>query len=144
MWTLWCVGLAGCLMIRSNPHDLSAHHSVFCCGLGGKGGRCSFCLASQPADCEADSIQGEEQLDKEIPGFLKQFQDGKSYTQGTDRQGRPVTYINVALHKPSEQPQEVRANFAAFLGSYKKLVCRELTERAPIEQALEKFIVMSE
>lgn len=48
-------------------------------------------------------------MHEETPGFLKQFEEGKSFTQGTDRQGRPVTYINVALHKASEQPQEVRS-----------------------------------
>ena len=40
-------------------------------------------------DVEGIFLKGEEGM-KDAEGFLKQFQSGKTYTQGTDRQGRPV------------------------------------------------------
>lgn len=45
---------------------------------------------------------GEEGL-QDTPGFLSQIQSGKYYMYGTDRYGRPVIYVHVKLHKPSEQ-----------------------------------------
>jgi hypothetical protein len=51
---------------------------------------------------------GELGLGEKHAGFMSQLELGKCYTQGFDRHGRPVVYINVALHRASEQPQEVR------------------------------------
>jgi hypothetical protein len=65
---------------------------------------------------KVDSIvqAGEEGLGKTDQGFTAQLEQGKSFTHGMDRHGRPVVYINVALHRSSEQPQEVQPYFTAL------------------------------
>lgn len=39
---------------------------------------------------------------------------GKTYTQGTDRQGRPVVYIHVAKHKLFDQSAKALEDFVLF------------------------------
>ena len=47
--------------------------------------------------------------------------------QGTDRSGRPVVYINVALHKASDQPQKViRSDLPYGLLAYAAVVTGRL------------------
>lgn len=46
--------------------------------------------------------KGEEGL-VDCSGFIHQMTIGKSFVQGTDKLGRPVVYINVKLHKMSDQ-----------------------------------------
>ncbi|GAA96890.1 uncharacterized protein L969DRAFT_94852 [Mixia osmundae IAM 14324] len=56
---------------------------------------------------------GEEGLCKE-DGFQLQYDKGKSYIHGTDKNGRPVVFIHVAKHKPSEQSQKSLERFTIF------------------------------
>ena len=48
------------------------------------------------------------------PRSLKQMEIGKTYTQGTDRQGRPVVYIHVAKHKLFDQSAKALEDFVLF------------------------------
>lgn len=45
--------------------------------------------------------KGEEGLE-DCEGFIHQMKIGKSFIQGTDKQGRPIVYITVRLHKMSD------------------------------------------
>ena len=47
-------------------------------------------------------------------GSLKQMEIGKTYTQGTDRKGRPVVYIHVAKHKLFDQSAKALEDFVIF------------------------------
>lgn len=48
---------------------------------------------------------------KEAEGFLSQMRMGKCYQHGHDKQGRPLGYVRVKLHKPSAQSTEVINRF---------------------------------
>ncbi|KAK9898506.1 CRAL/TRIO domain-containing protein [Cystobasidium minutum MCA 4210] len=53
---------------------------------------------------------GEEGLAKE-KGVLKNFQLGKCYFRGTDKQGRPLIFARVKHHKAADQTQEEMLKF---------------------------------
>lgn len=57
-------------------------------------------------DCRSDVeqivVKGEEGM-QDAEGFIKQMSSGKTYVQGTDREGRPVVYIHVRLHRLMDQ-----------------------------------------
>ncbi|KAL2817035.1 CRAL-TRIO domain-containing protein [Aspergillus cavernicola] len=51
------------------------------------------------------------QLAKDGESFLAQMRMGKCYQHGQDKQGRPLGFIRVKLHKPSAQSTEVINRF---------------------------------
>ena len=51
---------------------------------------------------------------KDSHGFIAQMSSGKTYTQGTDRYGRPVTYVHVAKHKTWDQDPKALEDFVIF------------------------------
>lgn len=53
-------------------------------------------------DVEKIVALGEEGM-KDAEGFIAQMSSGKTYIQGTDREGRPVVYIHVRLHRLMDQ-----------------------------------------
>lgn len=81
-----------------------------------------------------DSIirKGEEgYLNQE--GFLNQLRMGKTFVQGTDRHGRPVVYINVRLHKASDQSPKTLEEFIVFsMESVRLMLTPPLIEKATI------------
>ncbi|GAA94640.1 uncharacterized protein L969DRAFT_87472 [Mixia osmundae IAM 14324] len=64
-------------------------------------------------DVEKIFYKGEEGM-QNAEGFLKQLASSKTYTQGTDRQGRPVVYIHVGLHKLFDQSAKALEDFVIF------------------------------
>lgn len=76
--------------------------------------------------------KGEEGfLDQE--GFLHQLKIGKTFVQGTDRQGRPVVYINVRLHKASDQAPKTLEEFIVFsMESVRLMLTPPLVEKVTI------------
>lgn len=64
----------------------------------------------------ADKIieQGEEVLNRDLPGFDLQMKSGKTYIHGTDRQNRPIYYVHVQLHNPKAQTFEVLRDFTIY------------------------------
>lgn len=53
-------------------------------------------------DVESIMEKGEEGM-QHADGFIRQMSSGKTYTQGTDRYGRPVVYVHVAKHRTWDQ-----------------------------------------
>ncbi|MBW0553014.1 hypothetical protein O181_092729 [Austropuccinia psidii MF-1] len=67
------------------------------------------------------------------PGFLHQFEVGKTFVQGTDRQGRPVVYINVRLHKASDQSPKTLEEFIVLaMESVRLMLTPPSVEKATI------------
>ncbi|KAI0527734.1 CRAL-TRIO domain-containing protein [Xylaria bambusicola] len=56
------------------------------------------------AKMEKKKEEGKEK--KDAHDFLEQLRLGKVYLRGTDRRGRPVGYVRIALHKPGAQSEE--------------------------------------
>lgn len=65
------------------------------------------------SDVEDIFEKGEEGM-QDAEGFIKQMVIGKTYTQGTDRYGRPVVYIHVAKHRTFDQPAISLEQFVLF------------------------------
>ncbi|KDE02582.1 hypothetical protein MVLG_06865 [Microbotryum lychnidis-dioicae p1A1 Lamole] len=64
-------------------------------------------------DVEKIFEKGEEGM-KDAEGFIMQMETGKTYTQGTDRYGRPVVYIHVAKHRTFDQSPKALEDFVVF------------------------------
>lgn len=60
--------------------------------------------------------------------FMKQIRMGKSFMHGTDRAGRPITYIRVRLHKSSDQCTQSLERYIVYL-----LELARLSLQPPIE-----------
>ncbi|KAI5480798.1 CRAL/TRIO domain protein [Pseudohyphozyma bogoriensis] len=65
------------------------------------------------SDVEAIFEKGEEGM-KNAEGFIRQMEIAKTYTQGTDRYGRPVIYIHVAKHRTFDQSAKALEDFVMF------------------------------
>lgn len=51
---------------------------------------------------------------KEAHDFLTQMRMGKSFLHGTDKEGRPVTFVRVRLHKQGEQSEASLERFTVY------------------------------
>ncbi|KAH9450224.1 hypothetical protein Pst134EA_026933 [Puccinia striiformis f. sp. tritici] len=66
-------------------------------------------------------------------GFIHQLKIGKTFVQGTDRQGRPIVYINVRLHKASDQSLKTLEEFIVFsMESVRIMLTPPLIEKVTI------------
>ncbi|CAG8447324.1 10560_t:CDS:2 [Acaulospora colombiana] len=64
----------------------------------------------------------------EKKGMIVQFTSGKSFVRGTDKDGRPICYINVRFHKKEEQSFEVLQKFTVYVMETTRLMIE-----APVE-----------
>ncbi|KAF0525728.1 CRAL/TRIO domain-containing protein [Gigaspora margarita] len=76
---------------------------------------------------------GEEGLEnyfagKDLEGLKHQFTSGKSFARGTDKDGRPVCYVNVRYHKKDEQSFEVLQKYTIYIMETTRLMME-----APVE-----------
>ena len=62
--------------------------------------------------------------------FLKQIRWGKSYIHGLDREGRPVNYIRVKMHKASDQCNESIERYTVYLFELGRLALQPPLETA--------------
>lgn len=77
-----------------------------------------------------DIIERGEEGFQDDEGFVKQLQLGKSFLYGTDKEGRPVCYINVQLHTAKDQSIQSLEKFTV----YTMETCRLLL-KSPVETA---------
>ncbi|KAB2580877.1 putative cral trio domain protein [Lasiodiplodia theobromae] len=52
---------------------------------------------------------------KEGEDFMTQLRIGKSFVHGVDKEGRPMCYVRVRLHKPGEQSEQSLERFTVYL-----------------------------
>lgn len=55
---------------------------------------------------------GEQKKDGE--GFIQQLRMGKSFLHGTDREGRPLCFVRVRLHRQGEQSEASLENYTVY------------------------------
>ena len=61
-----------------------------------------------------DSVSSNTPTKKEGHDFLTQMRLGKSFLHGTDKEGRPITFVRVRLHKQGEQSEACLEKFTVF------------------------------
>ncbi|KAG5973496.1 hypothetical protein E4U55_000497 [Claviceps digitariae] len=71
--------------------------------------------------------------------FMKQIRWGKSFIHGTDREGRPITYIRVRLHKSSDQCRQSIERYTVYLFELARLSLRCPVEMGTILLDLSGF-----
>lgn len=68
------------------------------------------------ADEKMDAKTSEEIAKKKLAiDFLTQTRMGKSYVHGVDKQGRPICYVRVRLHRQGEQSEESLERYTVYL-----------------------------
>ena len=61
-----------------------------------------------------DSTSSNAPTKKEGQDFLAQMRLGKSFLHGTDKEGRPITFVRVRLHKQGEQSEASLERFTVY------------------------------
>ena len=61
-----------------------------------------------------DSASSNAPTKKEGHDFLAQMRLGKSFLHGTDKEGRPITFVRVKLHKQGEQSEASLERFTVY------------------------------
>lgn len=59
---------------------------------------------------------------KEGADFINQFKTGKSFLHGFDRDGRPVIYVRVKIHKPGAQSEEALERYIVHVIEATRLI----------------------
>ncbi|KAF9900044.1 hypothetical protein EC991_007960 [Linnemannia zychae] len=81
-------------------------------------------------DIEEVKSKSEDELDAKYRGFRLQMELGKSYVHGNDKEGRPVVYINVRLHKPADQDAKALEKFTIYVMEVGRLMIQPPVETA--------------
>jgi CRAL/TRIO, N-terminal domain/CRAL/TRIO domain len=77
-----------------------------------------------------DSQSGEAFAKKEGGDFLAQMRKGKSFLHGVDKEGRPLCFVRVRLHKQGEQSDRAMERYTVFVIETARLVLRPPVETA--------------
>ncbi|CAG8476127.1 4157_t:CDS:2 [Racocetra persica] len=87
-------------------------------------------LQAKVRDIVEGGEQGLEQYftGKDLEGLKYQFTSGKSFNRGTDKDGRPVCYVNVRYHKKDDQTFEVLQKYTIYIMETTRLMME-----APVE-----------
>ena len=59
---------------------------------------------------------------KEGRDFIEQLKSGKSFLHGFDREGRPVNYVRVKIHKPGAQSEETLERYIVHVIEMTRLI----------------------
>jgi hypothetical protein len=69
---------------------------------------------------------------KEGEDFMQQIRMGKSFLHGFDKEGRPICYVRVRLHKPGEQSEASLERFTVFTIETARMFLRSPVDTATI------------
>ena len=62
--------------------------------------------------------------------FMKQLRMGKSFLHGTDKDGRPICFVRVRLHKPADQSERTLERYTVFTMETARLMLRSPVDTA--------------
>ncbi|RGB43364.1 CRAL-TRIO domain-containing protein [Rhizophagus diaphanus] len=79
--------------------------------------------------------------EKGVKGLSIQFTSGKSFVRGTDKEGRPITYVNVKAHKKDEQNLEVLQMFTIYVMETVRLMIQPPIETGCLIFNMEGFSI---
>lgn len=66
------------------------------------------------AAAAADSSNPDQSIKKEGSDFMAQLRLGKSFLHGTDKEGRPICFVRVRLHKQGEQSEASLERYTVY------------------------------
>ena len=90
-------------------------------------------------DEKMDAKTAEEIAKKKLAiDFLTQTRMGKSYVHGVDKQGRPICYVRVRLHKQGEQSEESLERYTVYLIETCRMLLQGGVDTAVSLQGLEE------
>jgi CRAL/TRIO, N-terminal domain/CRAL/TRIO domain len=78
----------------------------------------------------ADSKSGDAFAKKEGEDFLAQMRKGKSFLHGVDKEGRPLCFVRVRLHRQGDQSERALERYTVFVIETARLVLRPPVETA--------------
>ena len=78
-----------------------------------------------------DARSGDAARKKDGADFLTQLRLGTSYLHGVDKDGRPMCFVRVRLHKPGELSERSIERFTVYI-----IETARLTWRSPVETAV--------
>ncbi|KAL9092369.1 MAG: hypothetical protein Q9159_000877 [Coniocarpon cinnabarinum] len=81
------------------------------------------------ADKEKNGTGHEKQLGKD---FMAQIRMGKSFIHGTDKEGRPMCFVRVRLHKSGDQSEEALEKFTIYTIETTRMMLSEQVDTAGI------------
>ncbi|KAH8151619.1 uncharacterized protein LAJ45_04241 [Morchella importuna] len=65
-------------------------------------------------------------------GFIKQLRMGKSFLHGTDKEGRPICFVRVRLHKQADQSEEALEKYTVYIMETARLMLRDPVDTAAV------------
>lgn len=77
-----------------------------------------------------DSKSTDPNVKKEGEDFLTQLRLGKSFLHGTDKEGRPLCFVRVRLHRGGEQTERSMERYTVFVIETARLILRPPVETA--------------
>ncbi|KAL8656614.1 MAG: hypothetical protein Q9210_000152 [Variospora velana] len=80
----------------------------------------------------ADSSSSKAAVKREAEDFLAQLRLGKSFLHGTDREGRPMCFIRVRLHKQGEQSNTSLERYTVYTIETARLLLASNVDTAAI------------
>ena len=78
-------------------------------------------------DQEKNGTGHDKQLGKD---FMSQLRMGKSFLHGTDKEGRPMSFVRVRLHKSGDQSEEAIEKFTVYTIETTRLMLNEEIDTA--------------
>ncbi|KAF9172805.1 hypothetical protein BGX21_001381 [Mortierella sp. AD011] len=90
-------------------------------------------------DVENVKILDDNELDIKYPKFKNQLEMGKFYIHGTDRKGQPVVYLNVHLHKSTDQDPKTLERLTIYLMETGRLLIQPPVETVTLIFDLSQF-----
>ncbi|QDS71391.1 hypothetical protein FKW77_002930 [Venturia effusa] len=80
-----------------------------------------------------DLSRSENPIDKkEGQDFMQQIRMGKSFLHGVDKEGRPICYVRVRLHKPGEQSEASLERFTVYTIETARMFLRPPVDTATV------------
>lgn len=80
-----------------------------------------------------DLITSDNSVDqREGEDFMQQIRMGKSFLHGVDKEGRPICYVRVRLHKPGEQSEASLERFTVYTIETARMFLRPPVDTATV------------
>lgn len=95
------------------------------------------------ATAALDSLSSDQSLKKEGADFMAQLRLGKSFLHGTDKEGRPICFVRVRLHKQGEQSEASLERYTVYTIETARLLLVSNVDTAVSRSAQTEFLPLN-